>query len=201
MQTPVAIHPWPAGLPQALADLRGSTGLTVISVPTEQTGSRPQARKAIRHALQGTVAAWLGQPLSAVTLLSSPGQPVRVQAPGAPVWVAISHMSGLSVAAICSRGAVGVDVMNSPPPHLPDWAGVARDYLGPRITDALHRTPPADRPAAFAQAWTELEARLKYASFGLAEWSPARDQCLATCQLWPLLMPSGGWGTLALGAI
>jgi 4'-phosphopantetheinyl transferase len=91
--------------------------------------------------------------------------------------------------------------MNSPPPDLPDWAAVARDYLGPRVADALQQTPPADRPAAFAQAWCQLEARLKCAGLGLAEWHPARDQRLAACQLWPLQLPIGGWGALALGSV
>ncbi|MBC7548525.1 MAG: hypothetical protein H7224_07760, partial [Polaromonas sp.] len=124
LRVPLAVHAWPKRLPQALADLRGAQGLAVIGVATALTASRTQARHAIRHALQNTVAAFLDQPLAFITLLSSPGSPVRVQmqAPGPPVYVAISHMPGMSVAAIHARGAVGVDVMAVSTQSLPDWA-------------------------------------------------------------------------------
>lgn len=184
MRAPVAVHAWPQCLPQALADLHSNAGFTVISVPTPLTAIRPEARLAIRHALQSTVAAWQGQPLSAVTLLSNRGQPVQVMAPGRPLHVAISHMPGLSVAAICTHGAVGVDVMGTP--DLPDWAQLARDYLGPQATLALQQTLPAHRPDAFAQAWVSLEARLKCLGLGLTEWAPALEQRLAACDCWPL---------------
>ncbi|MFM9901691.1 MAG: 4'-phosphopantetheinyl transferase family protein, partial [Polaromonas sp.] len=181
MQAPQVVHAWPQGLPQALADLRGHTGLAIISVPTPLTASRPEARRAIRHALQNTVAALLGQPLTSITLLSSPGQPVQVRAPGAKLHIAISHMPGLSVAAICTHGPVGVDVMENPTQGLPGWAQVAHDYLGPLTEKALQHTPPTHRPAAFAQAWVSLEARLKCLGLGLTEWTPALEQRLTAC--------------------
>lgn len=195
MQTPVAVHAWPAGLPQALADLRGHTGLTVISVPTPLTASRPEARQAIRHALQHTVAALLDQPLTSINLLSRPGQPVQVVAPSANLHIAISHMPGLSVAAICTHGPAGVDVMTTP--NLADWAQLAHDYLGPLAMKALQHTPPAQRPAAFAQAWVSLEARLKCLGLGLTEWTPALKQRLDTCGCWPLDLPQGVCGAVS----
>lgn len=195
MQTPVTVHAWPAGLPQALADLRGHTGLTVISVPTPLAASRPEARLAIRAAIQHTVAAFLNLPAVSITLLSSPGQPVQVLTPDGRVHVAISHMPGLSVAAICTRGAVGVDVMA--PSNLPDWAQLAHDYLGPQATAALHHQPPSHRPTAFAQAWVGLEARLKCLGLGLTEWTPALEQRLDACGGWPLDLPQGRCGAVA----
>ena len=197
MQAPQVVHAWPQGLPQALADLRGHTGLAIISVPTPLTASRPEARRAIRHALQNTVATLLGQPLTSITLLSSPGQPVRVLAPGTPVHIAISHMPGLSVAAVCTHGPVGVDVMATPTQDLPGWAQLAHDYLGPQTTAALHHQPPTHRPAAFAQAWVSLEARLKCLGLGLTEWTPALGLRLAACGVGPLDLPQGACGAVA----
>ncbi len=198
MLAALVVHAWPLGLPQAQADLHDNAGLTVISVTTPPAASRPEARLAIRNAIQHTVAAWLSQPLSAVTLLSSPGQPVQIIAPGAPLYVAISHMPGLSVAAICTHGAVGVDVMALDAQALPpDWAQVAHDYLGPLVTATLHQQPNTHRPGAFAQAWVSLEARLKCLGLGLTEWTPALGQRLDACDCWPIDLPQGGCGAVA----
>ena len=197
MQTPVAVHAWPQSLPHALADLCGHAGLAVIRVDIPLTANRPDARLAIRHALQSTVAALLDQPLSSITLLSSPGQPVQLLAPGANLHVAISHMPGLSIAAICSHGSVGVDVMATPTQDLPNWAQLAHDYLGPLVKKALQHTPSAQRPAAFAQAWVSLEARLKCLGLGLTEWTPALGQRLGACGCWPVDLREGGCGAVA----
>lgn len=197
MQAPLAVHTWPAGLPQALADLRGNAGLTVISVATPLTASRPEARQAIRHALQSTVAALLEQPLSSIALLSHPGQPVQLQAPGAPLHVAISHMPGLSVAAICTRGAVGVDVMATPAQDLSDWAQIARDYLGPLAEKVLHQQSGAQRPTAFTQAWVRLEARLKCLGLGLTEWTPTLAMRLARVDTAALALAPPSVGAVA----
>ena len=199
MQRGVAVHPWPSGLLQALADLNSDIGLTVISVPTPLTASRPEARLAIRHALQSTVAAWLNLPVAAVTVLSRPGQPVQVLARGASPYTTISHTAGLSVAALCTHRAVGVDVMAADAQTLPpDWAAVARDYLGPGVAQSLHHETPAQRPAAFAQAWVSLEARLKCLGLGLTEWTPALAVRLSECQLVALNGLPGVCGAVAL---
>ena len=198
MRPALVVHAWPEGLPQALADLRGNAGLVVIGVATPLSAIRPEARQAIRHALQSTVAAFLNEPVTSVTLLSSPGQPVQLQAPGANLHVAISHLPGLSVAAICTCGAVGVDVMATPAQDLPDWAQIARDYLGPQVTAALQKQLAADRPTAFAQAWVSLEARLKCLGLGLTEWTPALAARLNDCRVVPLILPAGVCGALAL---
>ncbi len=199
MLAALVVHAWPQGLPQALADLHDNAGLTVISVTTPPAASRPEARLAIRHALQSTVAAWRGQPLSAITLLSSPGQRVQVMAPGTALNVAISHMPGLSVAAIGTHSAVGVDVMAAGEQALPpDWVQVAHDYLGPLVTATLHQQPNTHRPGAFAQAWVSLEARLKCLGMGLTEWTPALATRLNQCHVVPLNGLPGVCGALAL---
>ncbi len=198
MTAPVAVHAWPAGLPQALADLHGYTGLAVISVATALTASRPEARHAIRHALQSTVAALLSQPLTAMNLLSSPGQRVCVEGTGLVLHLSISHMPGLSVAAISRLGAVGVDVMAFEDHAWPDWAQVAQDYMGPEVHAGLNLKPPAQRLAAFCRAWVALEARLKCAGLGLTEWNAVLSQQLQRSPVAALALPPTCVGAVAL---
>ena len=192
-----AVHPWPDGLAQALADLRGA-GLTVLSVPMLPTAHRAEARSAIRHAVQHTLAAFLNCPATSVALLSRPGQATQVAAPNAGlVHLSISHTPGFSVAAISTRGAVGVDVMAVDTPNMPDWADVARDYLGPLAAKALQHVQPDDRPAAFARAWTVLEAGLKCLGLGLTEWTPGLATRLQACRITPLALTPDCCGALA----
>ena len=193
----LAVHAWPDGLAQALADLR-SIGMTVLSVPTPLTACRTDARHAIRHAVQHTLAAFLDRPAASVALLSRPGQAPQVAVSGAgPVHLSISHLPSFSVAAISLRGAVGVDVMAIDAQSLPDWADVARDYLGPLAAKALLQTPPHNHPAAFAQAWTTLEACLKCLGLGLTEWTPSLAARLPQCTIASLALPAGNCGALA----
>ena len=197
-EAPLAVHAWPDGLAQALADLRSGAGMTVLSVPTLLTAHRTDARHAIRHAVQHTLAAFLDGPAASVALLSRPGQAPQVAAPGAgPVHLSISHLPSFSVAAISLRGAVGVDVMAVDTQSLPDWADVARDYLGPLAAKALQQTPPHDRPAAFAHAWTALEACLKCLGLGLTEWTPHLAARLQQCTVTSLILPASCCGVLA----
>ena len=196
-EAPLAVHAWPDGLAQALADLR-RTGMTVLSVPTPLTAHRTDARHAIRHAVQHTLAAFLDRPAASVAVLSRPGQAPQVAAPRAgPVHLSISHLPSFSVAAISLRGAVGVDVMAIDTQSLPDWADVARDYLGPLAAKALLQTPPHNHPAAFAHAWTTMEACLKCLGLGLTEWTPGLAARLQECTLTTLALPAGSCGVLA----
>ena len=193
----LAVHAWPDSLAQALADLRG-VGMTVLSVPTPLTARRTDARHTIRHAVQHTLAAFLDCPAASVTLRSRPGQAPQVVALGAgPVHLSISHLPSLSVAAISLRGAVGVDVMAIGTQSLPDWANVAHDYLGPLAAKVLQQTPPHDRPAVFANAWTALEACLKCLGLGLTEWTPGLASRLQGCAVSSLALPAGNCGVLA----
>ena len=194
----LAVHVWPDGLAQALADLRGSVGMTVLRVQAPLTTRRTDARHAIRHAVQHTLAAFLGSPAASVALLSHPGQAPQVAAPGAGlVYLSISHLPSFSVAAISLQGAVGVDVMAVDTQTLPEWAAVARDYLGPLAAKALQQTPPHDRPAAFAHAWTALEACLKCLGLGLTEWTPHLAARLQQCTVTSLILPASCCGDLA----
>ena len=201
-----AVHVWPDDLASALADLSGETcglngGLTVISRALPPSANRVEARAAIRQAVTQTLAAFFNQPVASVTLTTFPGQALRVTAPGAaPVFVSISHMAGLSVAAISTGGPVGVDVMaveavETPMP--PDWELVALDYLGPPAAAALQHTAPAEQAQAFARAWVSWEARLKCLGLGLTEWTPSLALRLSVCDVQRLTLPPGCCGALA----
>jgi 4'-phosphopantetheinyl transferase len=114
------------------------------------------------------------------------------------VWLAISHDGELSVAAISLHCAVGIDVTRIV--DIPDWEPVARDYLGPDTAAALAALPADARADAFARAWCEREARLKYLGRELVEWSAHGDALLDACRSFPLCLPDGYVGALTLPA-
>ena len=201
-----AVHGCPddVALALALADLRREAGgaagggVTVIGQSLPLSASRAEARVAIRQALTQTLAAFFKQPSAAVTLVSRPGQALRVLVPGAaPVQISISHMAGFSLAAIRIGGMVGVDVMAVEAALLPGWELVALDYLGPKTAAVLQRTASAEQAAAFAQAWVDWEARLKCLGLGLTEWTPSLALQLSACEVQTLALPLGVCGALA----
>jgi 4'-phosphopantetheinyl transferase len=202
MQALVAVHAWPQSLLLAAAELRSDRALTVISVPTPATNNRAKARDLIRVALRETLAVFLDQPAASITLVSVLGQAIRVDSPFGQLYVSVSHMPGVSVAAISRSAAVGIDVMQVEPgaEEMAHWARVALDYLGPTETFLLQGTAPAHRPAAFAQAWTRFEARLKCLGMALTEWTPALAQQLAACRVVALALPESCRGAIAINA-
>jgi 4'-phosphopantetheinyl transferase len=200
---PLAVHAWPQNLPLAVDELRSRQGLCVISVPTPLTAHRGLARELVRTALRETLAVFLNQPVASITLVSRPGQAIGLASPLAHLQISVSHMPGLSVAAMAQGVAVGVDVMDvqqSTEDALPDWAAVALDYLGPDVAAGLKNTLPAQRPAAFAHAWTHFEASLKCLGLALTEWTPALAQQLATCRVTALALPDPYRGAIAIAS-
>lgn len=197
---PVAVHAWPQQRALAVRALGSGSGLAVIGIATPARHDRQLARQLVRDALRQLLGQFLDQPAAALMLVSQPGQGIALNLPGSQLRLSLSHMPGLSVAAVSSRFAVGVDVMavGGLADDLPDWAQVALDYLGPVQTALLQRTVPADRPAAFAQAWTRFEAGLKCCQLELTEWTPALANLLASCQVMALSLPDGGCGTVAI---
>ncbi len=195
----VPVRAWPQNQHLALADLRSSRALTVISVPTPATTNRLLARDLVRLALRQTLAAFLGQPVASITLVSHPGLPIRVDAPLARLHVSVSHMPGMSVAAISNGSGVGIDAMHVDysAAGMADLAHVARDYLGPAVSDELQRLAPAQGPSAFAEAWTHQEARLKCLGMALTEWTPALQAQLAPCPATRLALPENYRGAVA----
>ena len=78
-----------------------------------------------------------------------------------------------------------------------DWRQMARDYLGLSASDVLHNTPLAQRPAAFAEAWTRLESCLKFVGLPLTEWNPHLAQQVLNCHVMALALPERCRGSLA----
>ncbi|MFC5549061.1 4'-phosphopantetheinyl transferase family protein [Massilia aerilata] len=161
---------------------------------------REAARRAIREAIVAELAALGGLAPHRIALHTPEGQ-LPYALLDTPLgqrraWIAISHDGALSLAAISLQGPVGIDVTLVM--DISDWAPVARDYLGPEVAAALAALPAAGRAEAFARAWSEREARLKYLGRELIEWSAEGDAGLAGCRCLPLALPEGYAGVLAL---
>jgi 4'-phosphopantetheinyl transferase len=188
----------------AVAGLDGSArrDITVIGIAAQ--ADRDHARRAIRAAILAELALLSGLPPDRIALHADPGEApyALLAAPEGPrqVWLAISHDGELSVAAISLHGAVGIDVTRII--DIPDWEPVARDYLGPKMTQALGALDPPARAAAFARAWSEREARLKCLGWPIAEWNPEAEPVLQACRCAALdfstALPEGYVGALAL---
>lgn len=161
---------------------------------------REAARRAIRAAIVAELALLTGLPHGRIALHTPEGRVpyALLDAPDGQrrAGVAISHDGALSLAALSLQGAVGIDVTLVM--DIPDWEAVARDYLGPQAVAALAALPADARPLAFARAWSEREARLKYFGRELVEWSADGDRPLAACRCLPLALPQGYAGVLAL---
>ena len=201
----MAVHAWPQCIDMAVDELRSSRALTVISVPTPATTNRLQARELIRAALRETLVKFLNQPAASIKLVSEPGRAICVMSsPHAHgcLQVSVSHIPGMSLAAITRHVGVGVGVdlmqVDQDAKAMPDWAQVALDYLGPVKTGLLESTPSTHRPAAFAEAWTRLEARLKCLGLALTEWTPILEKQLAICHVMALALPKNYRGAVAV---
>jgi 4'-phosphopantetheinyl transferase len=172
--------------------------MVVIGIQGQE--EREAARRAIRDAIVAELALLSGLPRQRIALHTPQGQ-VPYALLGTPggqrrAHLAISHDGALSLAAISLQGPVGIDVTLVL--DIPDWEAVARDYLGPQVAAALAALPAGARPQAFARAWSEREARLKYLGRELVEWRIEADRPLAACRCLPLALPEGYAGVLAL---
>ena len=184
MSAPVPVHWWP------FTALPAPDGVVVIGV--EGDGDRPRARVRIREAIHDALLALTG---AAVTLHGAEGEaPWAIGADGKRIGLSISHEGALSIAAIHLHGHIGVDMLHTQLPA--DALAVTLDYLGPDAAQALTVADPDQRPAAFAAAWTDHEARLKCVGIDLGEWDA--NPALAACRVLPLDLPEGLIGTLAL---
>lgn len=193
-QQPLTVYHWPA----SASDIPLAQSLLVIAVRTPPTMLRTEARQQVRLALREVLATQLGCSPAAIELLAQPGQALKLLKPNQDIALSISHEPGLSLAAIHLHGAVGVDLMaiNSIP-VASELHTLATDYLGHTIADQLAGTPAKEQGQAFAQAWTEFEARLKCTEEPLAEWSLARGQRLAPYSCRTLSLPDGYVGSVA----
>jgi 4'-phosphopantetheinyl transferase len=176
-------------------------GLALVGVRGQS--DREAARLRIRAVLITGLAAHVGIDAGRIALHSpqgvAPWAIVALDAGDQRVALSISHDGNLSVAAYSFNGAVGIDVMSISP--VPDWRAVARDYLGPEAARKLAARSEGERDAAFAHAWSEHEARLKCLGLQLAEWCDERAVALQACRCFPLALPDGYVGYVALPAI
>ncbi len=187
MMERLAVSWWPGTLAP-----RGD-GLYVIGVRGD--GDREQARRRIRQALCEALAQLYGLQAVQIMIHFSAGRAPAVsflEAPDAvPPGISISHDGPLSLAAIHQHGPVGVDVMRVQ--EVPDWRAIARDYLPPHVLDQMESSAPTQRPLLLAQAWTEMEARLKCHGRQLGEWSGLA----LPAQCHGLVLPEGYAGMIA----
>ena len=184
MSTPV--YWWP------FTELAAPDGIVVIGI--EGDGDRPRARVRIREAIHDALLALTGE---AVTLHGDAGEaPFAIDIDGRRIGLSISHEGALSIAALNLHGAVGVDMLHTQLPA--DALAVTLDYLGPDAAQALTVAEPDARPAVFAAAWTDHEARLKCLGIDLGEWDD--NPALLACKVYTLALPEGLIGTLALGS-
>lgn len=176
-------------------------GLALLGVRGQS--DREAARLRIRAVLITALAAHVGIDAGRIALHSpqgvAPWAVVTLDAGDRRVALSISHDGDISVAAYCLSGAVGIDVMSIVP--VPDWRAVARDYLGPEAARKLAARSDGERDAAFAHAWSEHEARLKCLGLQLAEWCDERAVELQACRCFPLALPEGYVGYVALPAM
>jgi 4'-phosphopantetheinyl transferase len=198
----MAVHAWPQSMQAAVDELRSCQAMTVIRVVTPAMSNRLLARDLIRTALRETIALFLDQPVASIALVSRPGQAIEVDSPLARLRVSVSHMPGMSAAAIGRNTAIGLDVMRieSWTQEMPEWACVARDYLGPQMIACLQGASPMQRPVNFVEAWTHFEACLKCLGLALTEWTPALAQRLTTCRVMVLALPEDCRGAIAIPA-
>lgn len=194
----LTVRTWPGALPASRSD----DGLLVISIQTADSNIRADARQQLRAALPQVLGQWLGMAPHALAIHAEAGRAPRVvlAATGKTLDVAcsFSHEAGLSLAALHLHGEVGVDLMRVRP--LPDWAAVARDYLGPAVAAALQPLPPDQRDRAFAKAWTAREAGLKCLGLALSEWSADDEAPRTAIRRLELALPPGWVGTVAMPA-
>jgi 4'-phosphopantetheinyl transferase len=178
----------------------GPCGLAIIGVRGQS--DRETARLRIRAALVAALAAQCDIDASQIELVSpqgaAPSAVVALDSGHRRIALSISHDGDISVAAYSFNGAVGIDVTSIVP--VPDWQPVARDYLGLAAAEALAARPHGERDTAFAHAWSEHEARLKCLGLQLDEWRDELAPALRSCRCFPLALPEGYVGYLALTA-
>ena len=138
-------------------------------------GHGQHVRGEARVFLRELLAAYLGTAPDQVPLCFSSGQAPVVAAPwqGRRLSVSMSYSQGVALIGLCPGARIGVDVTDIAP--MPDWAQVARLYLGPESVVRLTALDGVARDRMFARAWAELEARGKCLGLGLKEWSSDRQ--------------------------
>ncbi|MEG1766978.1 MAG: hypothetical protein RR311_00815 [Comamonas sp.] len=141
-------------------------------------GQGQHLRAGARDLLRALVAGYLGTAPEKTPLHFVPGQApfVDLDWQGMALSISMSYSQDLALIAICPGAHIGIDVTEIAP--MPDWAQVAKLYLGVESIARLAANDGMPRDRMFALAWAELEARCKCVGLGLQEWSPARHKRL-----------------------
>lgn len=150
----------------------------VVLVHVAPAPTREAARQELRRALRGIVAVWSGLPMDRLPLQETSGGPRWTgELAGHTLDISLAYAGNEGWLGLFRGGRIGIDVMM--PEAIPDAESVARLYLGSIVAAAVRRA--AEPVRAFAEAWTELEARLKCLRRGLVEWSPSQAEVISTC--------------------
>jgi len=154
--------------------------------------ARPRQRQAAREWLAAELAR-RGAGARAGWTESSKGPRM---ARGAPWQSSFSYCGPYILCGLSRLGVPGVDLAGGAP--WSDAAEVALLYCGPEAAAGLAACPPADRPDAFARAWSALEARLKACRRGLEEYCAERERHLAAARITCQVRHDGLWASAAL---
>lgn len=193
MPTPLKVYFWP----ESADSIPMSQSLIVIAVRTLPTTPRSQARKLIRMAITKVLAKQLACPQAEIQLLSQSGQALKLLHPTHNIGLSISHESALSLAAINMNGRVGVDLIDVKSiPNKNEIDTLANDYLGVKAAEYLSHLPPEQQKVAFAEVWTEFEARLKYQGKDLSEYDFSNVLQTSNLIARQLAMPEGYIGAV-----
>lgn len=176
--------------------IRHTPGLLSLWLRTPASGTREQARQGVRRAIRHALAEKFGIAHPTIVEVPDRGPELLSSPPGPQLVLSISHADGLSAGAISDGRVVGIDVMRVV--GFAECVAVARDYLGPVVARRLGALPPAQRGMAFADAWTGHEARLKCRGRSLGEWQPGDAAAPAGLSAWPLCLPPGYVGWIAV---
>lgn len=143
-----------------------------------QGGQGQHPRAEARDLLRALLAGYLGKSHEKMPLHFVPGQApcVDLDWQGMALSISMSYSQDLALIALCPGAHIGIDVTEIAP--MPDWAQVAKLYLGVESTARLAAIDGLPRDKMFALEWAALEARCKCVGLGLQEWSPARHKRL-----------------------
>ncbi|MDO8180057.1 MAG: 4'-phosphopantetheinyl transferase superfamily protein [Undibacterium sp.] len=207
----VPVYGWPENRELALQELTKNR-LVVFSIATQivsyeaisHDADRRQIRKQIRVALTDLLCAALDCLPEHINLTHEPGKPpgnnlsisLPDSLPGHQISISISYEQGLSVAAICLDGSIGIDLVRIDTQI--EWHAVAELYLGKQMSAEIAKAPLLQQASYFALRWASLEAKLKYHQLALTEWSPELELALSGCAIRELDLPQGYAGALAL---
>jgi len=137
--------------------------------------ARPVARQELRKVLRQVLVGWSGIPATHLPLAESSRGPCwDGLLDGHGLDISLSYAEDEGWIAVVRGACIGVDAMKLK--SVPDAETVARNYFHPGFAAKLQGAVEPTR--IFAEAWTELEARIKCRRHGLTEWSPASDQAL-----------------------